>query len=141
MSAREAPGPARAIQGARRNNSRAGTPARSVPASGLFAVVLDGRSAHARNMLVFAGSCEEDPQRERELIGSFRERRAQSFPTQGESDIAARAPIKRSGHPMGRPDVDPRTLAAKGTLARRVLKFLPILSVEGFLPIWGADPI
>ena len=32
-------------------------------------------SAHARNMLVFAGSCEEDPQRERELIGSFRERR------------------------------------------------------------------
>lgn len=31
--------------------------------------------AHARKMLVFAGSCEEDPQRERELIGSFRERR------------------------------------------------------------------
>ena len=33
-------------------------------------------SARARNVLVFAGSCDEDPQRERELIGSFRDRRA-----------------------------------------------------------------
>jgi len=32
-------------------------------------------SARARNVLVFAGSCEEDAGRERELIGSFRERR------------------------------------------------------------------
>jgi LacI family transcriptional regulator len=32
-------------------------------------------SARARNVLVFAGSCDEDPQRERDLIGSFRERR------------------------------------------------------------------
>jgi LacI family transcriptional regulator len=32
-------------------------------------------SARARNVLVFAGSCDEDPRRERELIGSFRERR------------------------------------------------------------------
>src|ERR671930_1125976 len=32
-------------------------------------------SARARNVLVFAGSCDEDPGRERELIGSFRERR------------------------------------------------------------------
>jgi LacI family transcriptional regulator, galactose operon repressor len=32
-------------------------------------------SARARNVLVFAGSCDEDPQRERELIGSFRDRR------------------------------------------------------------------
>jgi LacI family transcriptional regulator len=32
-------------------------------------------SARARNVLVFAGSCEEDPDRERELIGSFRDRR------------------------------------------------------------------
>ena len=31
--------------------------------------------ARARNVLVFAGSCEEDPTRERELIGSFRDRR------------------------------------------------------------------
>ena len=32
-------------------------------------------SARARNVLVFAGSCDEDPLRERELIGSFRDRR------------------------------------------------------------------
>lgn len=32
-------------------------------------------SAQARNVLVFAGSCEEDARRERELIGSFRDRR------------------------------------------------------------------
>src|SRR6266516_2195248 len=32
-------------------------------------------SARARNVLVFAGSCDEDPDRERELIGSFRDRR------------------------------------------------------------------
>jgi len=32
-------------------------------------------SARARNVLVFAGSCDEDAARERELIGSFRERR------------------------------------------------------------------
>jgi LacI family transcriptional regulator len=32
-------------------------------------------SARARNVLVFAGSCDEDAQRERELIGSFRDRR------------------------------------------------------------------
>jgi LacI family transcriptional regulator len=32
-------------------------------------------SARARNILVFAGSCDEDGNRERELIGSFRERR------------------------------------------------------------------
>jgi LacI family transcriptional regulator len=32
-------------------------------------------SARARNVLVFAGSCDEDPHRERELIGSFRDRR------------------------------------------------------------------
>src|SRR5436305_10145623 len=32
-------------------------------------------SARARNVLVFAGSCDEDPRRERELIGSFRVRR------------------------------------------------------------------
>jgi len=32
-------------------------------------------SARARGVLVFAGSCEEDPFRERELIGSFRDRR------------------------------------------------------------------
>jgi LacI family transcriptional regulator len=32
-------------------------------------------SARARHVLVFAGSCDEDPQRERELIGSFRDRR------------------------------------------------------------------
>jgi LacI family transcriptional regulator len=32
-------------------------------------------SARARGVLVFAGSCEEDPLRERELIGSFRDRR------------------------------------------------------------------
>jgi len=32
-------------------------------------------SARARNVLVFAGSCEEDATRERELIGSFRDRR------------------------------------------------------------------
>jgi LacI family transcriptional regulator len=32
-------------------------------------------SARARNVLVFAGSCDEDAGRERELIGSFRERR------------------------------------------------------------------
>ena len=32
-------------------------------------------SARARNVLVFAGSCDEDARRERELIGSFRERR------------------------------------------------------------------
>jgi LacI family transcriptional regulator len=32
-------------------------------------------SARARNILVFAGSCDEDGRRERELIGSFRERR------------------------------------------------------------------
>jgi len=32
-------------------------------------------TARARNVLVFAGSCDEDPQRERELIGSFRDRR------------------------------------------------------------------
>jgi LacI family transcriptional regulator len=31
--------------------------------------------ARARNVLVFAGSCDEDPRRERELIGSFRDRR------------------------------------------------------------------
>jgi LacI family transcriptional regulator len=32
-------------------------------------------SARAKNVLVFAGSCDEDGQRERELIGSFRDRR------------------------------------------------------------------
>lgn len=32
-------------------------------------------AARDRGVLVFAGSCEEDPDRERELIGSFRERR------------------------------------------------------------------
>jgi LacI family transcriptional regulator len=32
-------------------------------------------SARARGVLVFAGSCDEDPRRERELIGSFRDRR------------------------------------------------------------------
>jgi LacI family transcriptional regulator len=32
-------------------------------------------SARARNVLVFAGSCDEDGLRERELIGSFRDRR------------------------------------------------------------------
>jgi len=32
-------------------------------------------SARARNVLVFAGSCDEDPRRERELIGSFCDRR------------------------------------------------------------------
>jgi LacI family transcriptional regulator len=32
-------------------------------------------AARARNVLVFAGSCEEDAARERELIGSFRDRR------------------------------------------------------------------
>jgi LacI family transcriptional regulator len=32
-------------------------------------------SARARNVLVFAGSCDEDPRRERELISSFRDRR------------------------------------------------------------------
>src|SRR5438270_9118293 len=32
-------------------------------------------SARARNVLVFAGSCDEDPRRERELIGSLRDRR------------------------------------------------------------------
>jgi LacI family transcriptional regulator len=32
-------------------------------------------SARERGVLVFAGSCDEDPERERELIGSFRERR------------------------------------------------------------------
>jgi LacI family transcriptional regulator len=32
-------------------------------------------AARERGVLVFAGSCDEDPQRERELIGSFRERR------------------------------------------------------------------
>ena len=32
-------------------------------------------TARARGVLVFAGSCDEDPERERELIGSFRERR------------------------------------------------------------------
>jgi LacI family transcriptional regulator len=32
-------------------------------------------SARARNVLVFAGSCDEDGGRERELIGSFRDRR------------------------------------------------------------------
>jgi LacI family transcriptional regulator, galactose operon repressor len=32
-------------------------------------------SARARNVLVFAGSCDEDAHRERELIGSFRDRR------------------------------------------------------------------
>src|SRR5581483_9027785 len=31
--------------------------------------------ARTRHVLVFAGSCDEDPQRERELIGSFRDRR------------------------------------------------------------------
>src|ERR1700751_2818028 len=32
-------------------------------------------AARDRGVLVFAGSCDEDPRRERELIGSFRERR------------------------------------------------------------------
>jgi LacI family transcriptional regulator len=32
-------------------------------------------AARARGVLVFAGSCDEDPDRERELIGSFRDRR------------------------------------------------------------------
>jgi len=32
-------------------------------------------AARARGVLVFAGSCDEDPVRERELIGSFRDRR------------------------------------------------------------------
>src|SRR3989442_153324 len=32
-------------------------------------------TARARHVLVFAGSCDEDAQRERELIGSFRDRR------------------------------------------------------------------
>jgi LacI family transcriptional regulator len=32
-------------------------------------------AARGRGFLVFAGSCDEDPERERELIGSFRERR------------------------------------------------------------------
>src|SRR5207237_8251996 len=32
-------------------------------------------AARARDVLVFAGSCEEDATRERELIGSFRDRR------------------------------------------------------------------
>ena len=32
-------------------------------------------SARARNVLLFAGSCDEDAHRERELIGSFRDRR------------------------------------------------------------------
>src|SRR5213595_3015560 len=32
-------------------------------------------SARSRNVLVFAGSCDEDARRERELIGSFRDRR------------------------------------------------------------------
>src|SRR5438094_8843329 len=32
-------------------------------------------AARARGVLVFAGSCDEDPARERELIGSFRDRR------------------------------------------------------------------
>jgi LacI family transcriptional regulator, galactose operon repressor len=32
-------------------------------------------TARERGVLVFAGSCDEDPDRERELIGSFRERR------------------------------------------------------------------
>jgi LacI family transcriptional regulator len=32
-------------------------------------------AARERDVLVFAGSCDEDPNRERELVGSFRERR------------------------------------------------------------------
>jgi LacI family transcriptional regulator len=32
-------------------------------------------AARERGVLVFAGSCDEDPERERDLIGSFRERR------------------------------------------------------------------
>jgi LacI family transcriptional regulator len=32
-------------------------------------------AARERGVLVFAGSCDEDPRRERELVGSFRERR------------------------------------------------------------------
>src|SRR3989442_14906960 len=32
-------------------------------------------AARERGVLVFAGSCDEDPERERELIGSFRDRR------------------------------------------------------------------
>ncbi len=32
-------------------------------------------AARGRGVLVFAGSCDEDPERERQLIGSFRERR------------------------------------------------------------------
>src|SRR2546430_5125868 len=32
-------------------------------------------AARARNVLVFAGSCDEDANRDRELIGSFRDRR------------------------------------------------------------------
>jgi LacI family transcriptional regulator len=44
-------------------------------------------SARARNVLVFAGSCEEDAGRERELIGSFRDRRVDGIiivPTSGD---------------------------------------------------------
>src|SRR5438034_11671167 len=37
-------------------------------------------SARARNVLVFAGSCDEDARRERQLIGSFRARRARGPP-------------------------------------------------------------
>src|SRR4029453_12105224 len=33
-------------------------------------------AARERGVLLFAGSCEEDPERERELIGSFRDPRA-----------------------------------------------------------------
>jgi LacI family transcriptional regulator len=42
-------------------------------ASALHRAIED--TARARHVLVFAGSCDEDPQRERELIGSFRDRR------------------------------------------------------------------
>src|SRR5262245_65030033 len=41
--------------------------------SGLHRAIED--AARERGVLVFAGSCDEDPDRERELIGSFRERR------------------------------------------------------------------
>jgi len=41
--------------------------------SGLHRAIED--AARARGVLVFAGSCDEDPRRERELIGSFRDRR------------------------------------------------------------------
>src|SRR5213595_3445518 len=79
--------------------------------------------ARSHNVLLFAGSCDEDPRRERELIGSFRDRRVDGIIVVPAShDHTYLYDEKRAGTALvfaGRPDIWTRTPSARTTSAER----------------------